>query len=191
MKDRERSEDRPAGLSRRSWEPALLITYADYRWANDVREAAAELSRDYVGGERVTYFAGHWGFQYYMQRGGARAIDLRRDTVEPGQILIFPTNNANLPLAPERSARLVEEKLVFGRWVATVAPAMAANFYVGKGVLMPFAFGRGAVDGYQVWEARRDFRYFGPPGAMPARADRASIEHGLPPGGRSAAEQVR
>ena len=93
--------------------------------------------------------------------------------MEPGQLLIVPTNNADLPLPPERSARLVEEKLVFARWVATVAPAMAANFYVSKGVLMPFAFGRGAVDGYQVWEGRSSFRYFGPPKAMREPINRA------------------
>jgi 4-amino-4-deoxy-L-arabinose transferase-like glycosyltransferase len=158
---------------------ALVITYADYRWANGVRDAAAELSRDYAGDERVTYFAGHWGFQYYMERGGARPLDLLRDTVEPGQLLIVPTNNADLPLPPERSARLVEEKLVFAPWVATVAPAMAANFYVSKDVLMPFAFGRGAVDGYQVWEGRSSFRYFGPSRAMRAREPR--INQAPPP----------
>jgi hypothetical protein len=191
---------------------ALLVTYADHRWANGVRDAAAELCRDYVGEGRITYFAGHWGFQYYMERGGARPIDLRRDTVERGQLVIIPTNNADMPLPPGRAARLVEERLVFARWIATVAPAMAANFYVSKDVLMPFGFGRGAVDGYQVWEARSPLRYFGSSRAVPQREQREQREHRnqrdrreqreqreegasigprLPPGSRSAGEQVR
>jgi hypothetical protein len=67
----------------------------------------------------------------------------------------------------------VEEKLVFAPWVASVAPALLANFYASKDVLMPFAFGRGAVDGYQVWQAWRGFRYFGPPEASATPFNRA------------------
>ena len=65
-------------------------------------------------------------------------------------------------------AQLVEEKLVFAPWVASVASAMAAHFYVSKDVFMPFAFGRGAVDAYQVGGGGGSFGWFGPSKAEPA-----------------------
>ena len=67
-----------------------------------------------------------------------------------------------MPLPPERSASLVDEILLPGRWLSTVSPPLSANFYVSKELLLPFAFGRAPVESFQVWQAAKPFRYFGP-----------------------------
>lgn len=138
---------------------ALLVAWADYRWANDVRETARSLAVRYVGEDRVTFFVGHWGFQYYMEQGGARAMDWDRDGVLEGQLLIRPTNNTEVPLPPSRYMALLEETFQPGWLLATMSPRLGANFYSSTYAALPFAFGPEQVDRYEVWQATQAFRH--------------------------------
>jgi hypothetical protein len=140
---------------------ALLVAWADYRWANEVRGAARSLAARYVVKDRVTFFVGHWGFQYYMEQGGARAMDWDRDQILEGQLLIRPTNNTEVPRAPSRYMALLEETFQPGWLLATMSQRLGANLYSSAYAALPFAFGPESMDSYEVWEATQAFRHRG------------------------------
>jgi 4-amino-4-deoxy-L-arabinose transferase-like glycosyltransferase len=69
---------------------AVVIGYADYRFADGYRELAQGIHRDYGQPGRTIWVAGEWGFRHYMEAAGARPI-LRVET-EPreGDIIVKP-----------------------------------------------------------------------------------------------------
>ncbi|QDT49900.1 Dolichyl-phosphate-mannose-protein mannosyltransferase [Symmachiella dynata] len=84
---------------------SLIVAIADYDFASVGREFAQTTVRELIqSGEQVT-FAGHWGFQYYMEKEGAQPIDFDADLTLNEQrgyylnksgIMIYPLNNARL-----------------------------------------------------------------------------------------------
>jgi hypothetical protein len=78
------------------------LAAVDARYAGAQRDAAEEIAREYPG--RRLWCAGHWGFQYYMERVGARQLDAARggwDEVSPGDVVVVPAVNSNI-LRPSR-----------------------------------------------------------------------------------------
>ncbi|HLZ55289.1 MAG TPA: glycosyltransferase family 39 protein, partial [Verrucomicrobiae bacterium] len=55
---------------------SLMLAQADARLANTNRLAAEQLCAKYRTPGNTVWFEGHWGFQYYMEKQGGRAIDL-------------------------------------------------------------------------------------------------------------------
>jgi hypothetical protein len=51
---------------------SLIITYADYSFANAVREDASTIVDRYRSVSSSIQFEGHWGFQYYMESLGCK-----------------------------------------------------------------------------------------------------------------------
>ena len=151
---------------------ALLVAHADYVWAGENRAAARELVQR---ARRIQpdplVFQGHWGFQHYMEEGGAVPLDY--DEVLPaGTLLVVPTNNAQT-VEPEawieaaRGARSRESSpLVFERrnerprWIHTVAHGIGAGFYASNIGPLPWVIARPwPPDLYRVWRAPSDHRF--------------------------------
>ena len=66
------------------------ISYADYRFARVYRNSAAELYEQYKTKENRVWFAGEWGFRYYLEREGAELLQRASVAPEPGDIIIKP-----------------------------------------------------------------------------------------------------
>ena len=47
-----------------------------------------------LGAENKLWFHGHWGFQFYLERAGGRAVDWKTDVIGVGDLLVVPANNA-------------------------------------------------------------------------------------------------
>jgi 4-amino-4-deoxy-L-arabinose transferase-like glycosyltransferase len=138
---------------------ALGVAWADYRWANDVRDAARSIGGGHERPGRVTYANGNWGFQYYMEKEGVRTIDLNRDVLERGDALILLNNNTNPRFNPKDSTYLIDEyKHPEGRWLYTNSTNVGAGFYSSAIGPIPYAFARGLPDEYKVWRVTRSFR---------------------------------
>jgi 4-amino-4-deoxy-L-arabinose transferase-like glycosyltransferase len=75
---------------------SLLLVQADYNLADTNRVAAAELCAKYLKHGNGLYFEGHWGFQYYMEKLGAKAMDVSVPKLDSGDILILPNNSEHL-----------------------------------------------------------------------------------------------
>jgi 4-amino-4-deoxy-L-arabinose transferase-like glycosyltransferase len=145
-KDRLKGESWPRGIALcliANLILALAVLKADYLLAVAVRQNAREVCADYRQRVGTLWFQGHWGFQFYMSAAGASALDFKRSTLKPGDVLAVPSNNTNLlPLDP-RQADLVEIYRVPGPWfVTTCNEKMGAGFYASVWGPLPFAFGR-------------------------------------------------
>jgi hypothetical protein len=89
------------------------------------------------------WFEGHWGFQYYMEEGGARPVDFKHPELKPGDGIAIASNNTNIRALDARNADLAETFQSSGPWlVSTTDQSAGAGFYASALGPLPFAFGR-------------------------------------------------
>ncbi len=137
---------------------SLFVSYADYAFANSMRDVAAILNTRYISrGERV-WFQGHWGFQYYMDAYGARHFDRKAPRLMEGDIVVRSYNNSNITNLPEQlfNVTLIDEidnPLPSAISVMSFRPR-AAGFYSSVFGAIPYAFGHGGSDNYGVMRMR-------------------------------------
>jgi 4-amino-4-deoxy-L-arabinose transferase-like glycosyltransferase len=124
---------------------AIWVTAGDYFFALASRKAAQVVHATYGSGAHRLWFQGHWGFQYYMQAGGATPVDTRRPQLSQGDYIATPlrTENSNIypmnkegPLA-ERSTILVPVR----GCLSTMNGGTGAGFYASAWGPLPFVFG--------------------------------------------------
>ena len=134
------------------------ITCADTRLADTARVAAAEIHDRYGGQNHAVLFAGHWGFQYYMESYGFKALDITKTSFVPGDILIIPENNTNLPDLPEGLfSEALTLRYLSSRVLTTMHSSVGAGFYASVWGPLPFAFGAVPAEQYQVMSALLGF----------------------------------
>jgi len=144
---------------------SLFVLHADFLFARAARESARETCSELRVEGHLLWFEGHWGFQYYMEAGGARAIDLAHPALKSGDTFVVPANNAGL-----HSSRLDTRtgRTVFSvpksSFLATMDKSVGAGFYASIDGPLPFAFGRVPPERNYVF----DFKGLLPAPASPA-----------------------
>ncbi len=139
---------------------SLLVAWADYDLADSARKAASDITSRYTASGRTVWFEGHWGFQYYMEARGAKAIDLDSTVIMPGDIIVFPHNNVNLWFLPQDKTRIVETVVLDApRLVATMTLGPGAGFYASEWGPLPYMTGRLNKETYWVMEATEEIRF--------------------------------
>ncbi|MBF0505361.1 MAG: glycosyltransferase family 39 protein [Nitrospirae bacterium] len=134
---------------------SLAVTWADYKFADSARAAAADTRDKYISKGHNTWFTGHWGFQYYMQEFGAKPFDVRLWPA-PGDIFAVPRNSSNNFLPHEEYVRLIEIIEVPQSAVVTTANSkLGAGFYSDVFGPLPFAVGKVPSDQYRIFEVIR------------------------------------
>ncbi len=127
----------------------VWVAEGDAVLANSARQSAQliyERRKDQPG---QVIFSGHWGFQYYMQLLGGRALDLSHPEVMAQDLVVNPENNTNkvaIPAAMTDSAEVLE--LQNHSWVSTMEMDRSAGFYTSMWGVMPFVFGDVPVERY-------------------------------------------
>ena len=151
---------------------ALVVAFEDQHMAQEARREADALHAAYASRPEQVWFKGHWGFQYYMQTHGFRAIDLTRTNLAPGDLIVQPFNNYNLFGVPESHARRIQSFEEPRRLVAVMDRQLGAGFYSSLWGPLPYAFGRATADGYAIYETLQptEFR-LGPPGSSRTPVD--------------------
>jgi 4-amino-4-deoxy-L-arabinose transferase-like glycosyltransferase len=145
--------------------PAALLAFwvstADFWLANSARSAASALHQKVTGTSGTVWFEGHWGFQFYMEKLDARAIDMRTGTLFPGDLLVVPADSANVASFSElpRYARL---QTTSPSWLATMSREKGAGFYASAWGALPFSLGRPEVQRYEILSVVHGIR-FSPP----------------------------
>jgi 4-amino-4-deoxy-L-arabinose transferase-like glycosyltransferase len=120
---------------------ALYAAEADTLTASAVRENARAVYASY-GRSGTLWFQGHWGFQFYMSRLGARPVDFESSRIKRGDIVAIPSNNTNFrPLAPGAADQLEIIYSPGACWLATVSQDLGASFYASALGPLPFAIG--------------------------------------------------
>ena len=124
---------------------SLLLVKADYDMANDQRSAAIQLGRKYqASGKMIWYqFNNHWGFQYYIELLGARAVEEKSPHYSAGDILVVVSDSRNFDTVDTNSSRQMRlvEKGEFGgkRFLSTADSRAEAGFYGTCIGILPFA----------------------------------------------------
>ena len=135
---------------------SLAVTRADYRLANTARIAALEIHDAFKSDPGSLWFQGHWGFQYYMERLGGKAMDFMQSKVQPGDIVIMPLNNTNLkPLLPDRVLMMREFQFDPGGFLTTMNISAGAGFYMDIRGPMAYALAYDTVEKYGAFRVIR------------------------------------
>ncbi len=121
---------------------SLSVAWADYTTAAAARSAAYRVSSDHRLSDNKLWFAGHWGFQYYMQRLGAKPIDDNRSEIPENSTIVVPILNTQLVPIPEDSYVLEEEiSLPVMGWLGSMCEATGAAFYSSEFGSLPYVIG--------------------------------------------------
>jgi hypothetical protein len=130
---------------------ALLVASADFKLADSARTAAASLAR--LSGD--VRFQGHWGFQYYMERLGAKALQREALDFKPNDLIVVPMSNSYLFLLPEDRVSLLEvRRFETTPWLATMDNRTGAGYYSDGWGPLPFVFGPTPAEVYLVFRAK-------------------------------------
>lgn len=132
---------------------SFLVTWGDFGLANVSRIAATEIHEKYSN--RNLWFEGHWGFQYYMERHGARPLDVQRSEPVASDLIVIPITNTNVFQLPPEWAHEVDR---FDFPVATAVSTMnlkgGAGFYSDLYGILPFTLNRLPPETYLVYEVQ-------------------------------------
>ncbi len=158
------SQDAPAALKRpihACWALiaaavlSLLVGYADFTLANSGKAAAIQIEERYGRNMQRVFFQGHWGFQYYMERHGARAVDAMKTDYRPGDIFVVPLNNISLIMMNVRSflpaGKFSVQTL---KYLATMNHYTSAAFYSDAYGILPYSFGPVPPEPYDLWSVK-------------------------------------
>lgn len=128
---------------------ALTVTWADYTFANSQRSAARMFQEESRNYPHTLWFQGHWGFQYYMEAFGAKAVDFDNTVMKQGDILVVPMNNSKIKFPQGDQFHLVgKRQLLPCRWLGTMQFSLGAGFYTDQWGPLPFAFGAAKPEEY-------------------------------------------
>lgn len=121
---------------------SLAVLQGDYLLAVATRNNAEQVCEEYKSRLNDLWFQGHWGFQYYMNAAGAKALDFKSSPVKTEDIMAVPSNNTNILPPSPKSAVMMEILKMTGPWmVTTCKPEMGAGFYASSFGPLPFVFG--------------------------------------------------
>jgi hypothetical protein len=139
---------------------SLLIAYADLRLADRVR-SDVDLMWSHPRAEQSSiWFQGHWGFQYYMEARGGKALDVTGSVLLPGDILIVPMNNTSLFRLPAEMVVLRDSLATTPLpWLATMNQAAGAGFYAHVWGPLPFVVGEISPERYFVYVVKQGIAF--------------------------------
>jgi 4-amino-4-deoxy-L-arabinose transferase-like glycosyltransferase len=133
----------------------IAILRTDTAFAGLARRAAAELIAPRVAaGERV-WFVGHWGFQWYAQKAGARAVTLASPRPAEGDLLVssLRAKGQAIEWYPHRTrlASLVD-RTPGGR---IMCDELGAGFFANGSGYFPWVWGDVPLDELVLWRIDR------------------------------------
>ncbi|HPO13454.1 MAG TPA: glycosyltransferase family 39 protein [Candidatus Hydrogenedentes bacterium] len=133
---------------------ALCISWSDYALAgiNPVaaRKIAAEAKK--ANAENVLFY-GHWGFQYYMEKEGAKPVDCEKPSMKNGDWVAIPENNTGVVESPSPWAVPIFTLKVPGcSWLSTMQYNVGAGLHSSSFGPLPFVFGRIPVSSIRVFQ---------------------------------------
>lgn len=118
---------------------SFFVAWSDYSLAGSARDAAKTIAAKYSGWPGQLWFQGHWGFQYYMEAKGAKAIEWKGQQVSPQDIIAFPYNNTGLRLMPVENYSVIDDfKYSPSPFLSTMTLGPGAGFYASEWGPLPF-----------------------------------------------------
>ena len=129
----------------------LMVTWADATLADSARTAAFSIQQKAGAKAHTVWFEGHWGFQYYMEQKGAKAVDFWHKHFAPGDALVLPLNDSGVfPVAREDFEPAFEYDGATTTFLTTMNMSCGAGFYSDDWGPLPYQFCRVPEDRYLV-----------------------------------------
>lgn len=129
----------------------VLILRADSAFAGLGRRASSELISPQIASGNTVWYAGHWGFQWYAERAGARPVSIRPPYPKSGDLVVSSDHSGGDMinfLPSSRLLQVISDDSPGGRLMS--AEAGAGFFSNGWGYL-PWGWGREPLDRYYLW----------------------------------------
>jgi hypothetical protein len=145
------------------WRPAMLavplalagavslwLTWADTKLAESARTAATLIEQKTRNQPGTVWFMGHWGFQYYMESFGARAVAVNDPPHQPGDYLAVAESGRLFEMRPRfvASHEVIEIPMPLG--ITTAQSQLGAGFYSADTGPLPFAIGPVPPERYEL-----------------------------------------
>lgn len=132
---------------------ALLVARADYGLADSARTAASFMTQKLEVTPNAIWFEGHWGFQYYMEKLGAKALDRDHLHLSPNEVIVVPMRNSYLfPLPGDQVAPWSEHEFKASKWLTTMSAG--AGYYSDGWGPLPFVFCSVPAEEYLVFRVK-------------------------------------
>ncbi len=141
---------------------AVALAVSDDRVARANRSAVGVLLAGHDPGR--VWYAGHWGFHYYMRQAGARAVDEGGTAFAAGDELVQPLDiPGTLPAARDGRRAVAVVPVGAGGWLTAMSRRMAAGFYLSPGDQLPFVVGPCPPESFVVYRVDPPQRPAGSP----------------------------
>ncbi|MBI5211413.1 MAG: glycosyltransferase family 39 protein [Elusimicrobia bacterium] len=136
---------------------SLSLASVDAYYTRSQKVFAQAVREEYIDKGKTVWFSGHLGFQYYLERAGAKPLDRSRggwDEARPGDLVVVPQANTTVlvPSSPRRSKK---------RYLTMIHPLplrlirgwdCQAGFYASIWGFLPYAFSTEPVEQFTVVE---------------------------------------
>ncbi len=130
---------------------SIWMTAADAELANSARTAATRIFEKSRGHGGTVWFGGHWGFQYYMESLGGRAVDWEHPDMAPGDYYVVPHNNVWVKTVDRKYVESVDTvEVPLHSWASTISWELGAGFYDYFWGPLPYAIGPAPAERYTV-----------------------------------------
>lgn len=133
----------------RVWAPlasAAAVSFAalwgDYAWANATRGYVQDIWPELRQTQRPVRYLGHWALQYYLDKAGAAAVEVRGPAPDEPVIIVAARHNCNDGLLPPDARRLsFSREFPASRWACTMNFDAGAGFYNDQWGPLPYFIG--------------------------------------------------
>jgi 4-amino-4-deoxy-L-arabinose transferase-like glycosyltransferase len=145
------------------WRPAMLaiplavagaaslwLTWADTELANSARTAAILIEQKTRNQPGTVWFTGHWGFQYYMESFGARAVVVDHPPQRSGDFLAVVGNDKLFEMRPEFVSSRETIQIPMRLGITTIQHELGTGFYSSDLGPLPFAMGTVPPERYEL-----------------------------------------
>jgi hypothetical protein len=131
---------------------SFLIIRTDAAFADLGRRAAKELIAPQVAAGRNVWFAGHWGFQWYAEKAGARCLTITPPLPLPGDVVVSSLNSCgwHIDLFPKRKLlATLEDSTPGGR---IMDKSLGSGFFSNYWGYLPWVWGDTVLDRFSLWQ---------------------------------------
>lgn len=146
---------------------SFSVAWCDYLWANSGRSAAIELGQERANIPENVWFAGHWGFQYHMQRLGFRPLDHTSSMIRDGDLLVLPLKLLQRPIPLQFFEKRAELTVPGCAFLSVHHERQLAGFHSSVFGPLPYVFAACEPHRFELHIALRDLRLVSPkPGSQ-------------------------
>lgn len=140
----------------------LLVSWADFLYANVYRDFSYNVALNFKNKENTIWYAGHWGYQFYMDKQNYLQIENFSLLPKKGDIIFIAVRPEPEFIHPDLGKRLrIVENIVYNSEfpIRTMNEESNAGFYSSstreKFTFLPFSFSQVKLEEFLICEVTR------------------------------------